>query len=99
MAAGGTNTLGNAMDIMLLALVGERHPQPLIQTPFREGNAEISPDGRYLAYQSNESGRDEIFVVPFPNVNAGKWRCRRAAESSHCGRTTAGNSSTCRWTR
>jgi serine/threonine-protein kinase len=69
MAAG----LSNPMDIMLLPLVGERNPQPLIQTPFREGNAEISPDGRYLAYQSNESGRDEIFVVPFPNVNAGKW--------------------------
>lgn len=34
--------------------------------------AEISPDGRWLAYQSNESGRDEIYVRPFPDVDAGR---------------------------
>jgi Tol biopolymer transport system component len=59
---------------MLLPLKGERHPQPLVKTDFREMNAEISPDSRWLAYQSNESGRDEIYVVPFPNVTAGKWQ-------------------------
>ena len=74
MAAGSTNTLPSATDLMLLPLVGERHPQPLLPTPFKERNAAISPDGRFLAYQSNESGRDEIFVRPFPNVNAGKWQ-------------------------
>ena len=35
-------------------------------------NAEISPDGRWLAYQSNETGHDEIYVRPFPNVDDGK---------------------------
>jgi eukaryotic-like serine/threonine-protein kinase len=36
-------------------------------------NAEVSPDGRWLAYQSDESGRDEISVRPFPNVQSSKW--------------------------
>jgi serine/threonine-protein kinase len=59
---------------MLLPLQGERRLAPLVQTPFREMNAEISPDGRLIAYQSAESGRDEIYVRPFPNVNEGRWQ-------------------------
>ena len=39
-----------------------------------ELNAEISPDGRWLAYQSNESGRPEVHVRPFPDVNSGHWQ-------------------------
>jgi len=50
-----------------------RPTEPLLQTPFTEDNGEISPDGRWLAYQSNESGRFEIAVRPFPNVDAGHW--------------------------
>ena len=47
--------------------------EPLLpQTPFDEHNGELSPDGRWLAFQSNTSGRDEIYVRPFPNV-AGNW--------------------------
>jgi serine/threonine-protein kinase len=61
-------------DLMLLPLQGERRLAPLVQTPFREMNAEISPDGRWIAYQSAESGRDEIYVRPFPNVNEGRWQ-------------------------
>lgn len=37
-------------------------------------NSEISPDGRWLAYQSDESGQREIHVRPFPNVNGGHWQ-------------------------
>src|SRR5262249_48313074 len=48
--------------------------EPLIQTPFIERNAEISPDGRFLAYESNESGRNEIYVRPFPEVERGRWQ-------------------------
>jgi len=48
--------------------------KPLVETTFIEYNPEISPDGRYLAYQSNESGREEIYVRPFPNVNGGRWQ-------------------------
>jgi eukaryotic-like serine/threonine-protein kinase len=63
---------GQGMDLVLLPLAGERRPRPLLQTPFDELNAEVSRDGHWLAYQSNESGRDEIYVRPFPNVDGGK---------------------------
>ncbi len=48
--------------------------RPLIRTMFNEGNAELSPDGRWVAYQSNESGANEIYVRPFPNADAGRWQ-------------------------
>jgi serine/threonine-protein kinase len=46
---------------------------PLLETSFVEQNAEVSPSGQWLAYQSNESGRDDVYVRPFPNVGAGRW--------------------------
>ena len=61
-------------DLMLLPLVGDRRPKPLVQTAKTEGFGEISPDGHWLAYQSNESGQFEIWVTPFPNVTTGKWQ-------------------------
>ena len=61
-------------DLLLLPLQGERRTQPLVQTPFTERNADISPDGRWLAYESNESGEFEVYVRPFPNVNDGRWQ-------------------------
>jgi serine/threonine-protein kinase len=45
----------------------------LLETSFVEQNAEVSPDGRWLAYQSNESGRDEIYVRPLPNLERARW--------------------------
>jgi serine/threonine-protein kinase len=45
---------------------------PLIHSSFAENNAEISPDGKWIAYQSNESGRNEVYVRPFPYVEGGK---------------------------
>ena len=39
-----------------------------------ERNPAVSPDGRWLAYQSNESGRHEVYVRPFPDVNTGRWQ-------------------------
>ena len=68
-----THPGGDSGDVMLMSLVGRRDSKPLVQTPFREMNAELSPDGRWLAFQSDESGRDEIYVRPFPDVSAGKW--------------------------
>jgi serine/threonine-protein kinase len=53
---------------------GPSRVEPLIQTTFIERNAEISPDGRFLAYESNESGRNEIYVRPFPRVDGGRWQ-------------------------
>jgi serine/threonine-protein kinase len=51
-----------------------RDVQPLLETMFAEANPALSPDGRWLAYQSDESGRAEIYVRPFPDVDAGRWQ-------------------------
>ncbi len=48
--------------------------RPLIKSPFSEASAAISPDGRWVAYKSNESGRFEIYVRPFPAVEQGRWQ-------------------------
>jgi serine/threonine-protein kinase len=50
---------------------------PLIHSAFAENNAEISADGRWIAYQSNESGRNEVYVRPFPNVDSGRTQVSR----------------------
>jgi eukaryotic-like serine/threonine-protein kinase len=49
-------------------------PTPLVRTTFSERNGEVSPGGQWLAYESNESGRLEIYVRPFPDVNGGRWQ-------------------------
>jgi serine/threonine-protein kinase len=48
-------------------------PVPLVATKFTEVSPALSPDGRWLAYTSNESGQYEIYVVPFPNTGDAKW--------------------------
>ena len=48
-------------------------PVALLATQFREVSPSPSPDGRWLAYTSNESGDYEVYVVPFPNTTAAKW--------------------------
>ncbi len=53
-------------DIWVLPLGGDRQPIPFVKTPFNEFGPEFSPDGRFLAYVSNESGRFEVYVRPFP---------------------------------
>ncbi len=52
-------------DIKLLALDGKREARVFLQTPFDERYAEASPDGRWVAYVSNESGRSEVWIRPF----------------------------------
>ena len=56
-------------DIWALSLT-DRKPFPLVQTEFEERGAKFSPDGRWIAYQSNESGQFEIYVQPFPGPGA-----------------------------
>jgi serine/threonine protein kinase len=53
-------------DIWALPLDGDRKPFPVVQTNFDERDAQFSPDGKWIAYQSNESGRFDIYVQPFP---------------------------------
>ena len=66
------------LDIAIALLKDKLQTAPLIRTAFNEENAEVSPDGRWLAYQSNESGQDEIYVRPFPEVSAGLWQVSSA---------------------
>ncbi len=60
-------------DIWVLPMMGERKPYVFLQTDYQESEAQFSPDGRWVAYRSNESGRDEIYVKPFPGP-AGRWQ-------------------------
>jgi Tol biopolymer transport system component len=53
-------------DIWELPLAGNRQPRPLVQTRFADGYPAVSPDGRWLAYSSDESGRNEVYVQPYP---------------------------------
>jgi eukaryotic-like serine/threonine-protein kinase len=53
-------------DLWALPLMGDRQPFPVVQTPFQERDGQFSPDVKWIAYQSNESGHFEIYVQPFP---------------------------------
>jgi dipeptidyl aminopeptidase/acylaminoacyl peptidase len=53
-------------DLRALPLFGERKPIDVTRTPFSESNARFSPNGRWIAYQSDETGRAEVHVQPFP---------------------------------
>ena len=70
---GGHVLLMENLDITEVTLDGKgggpRRSEPLLATAFNEDNAEISPDGQWLAYQSNESGQNQVYVRSFPDVN------------------------------
>ena len=71
---------GMGYNLWVLPLNGERKPIMILGTPAAETGPRISPDGRYLAYRSNESGRSEVYVRPFslgnpnPSPTDPKWR-------------------------
>jgi eukaryotic-like serine/threonine-protein kinase len=54
----------------VLPLSGDRRPYTFLETPFNAQMGKFSPDGHWVAYVSNDSGKDEIYVVPFPNAGA-----------------------------
>jgi len=67
-------------DIMTLPIEGDDksgwkpgEPKPFVNSTFTEGDPGFSPDGRWLAYESNESGSNEVYVRPFPGPG-GKWQ-------------------------
>jgi serine/threonine-protein kinase len=60
-------------DIWLLPLDGDRKPRPFLESPFNEETPIFSSDGRWLAYVSDESGRYEVYVRPYPGPG-GKWQ-------------------------
>jgi hypothetical protein len=60
-------------DIWVLPLFGDRKPFPYLETDANEAEAKLSPNGLWLAYQSDESKRNEIYVTTFPQPG-GKWQ-------------------------
>src|SRR5207245_1634661 len=60
-------------DIWILPLSGDRKPTPLLQGPYDESQGRVSPDGHWIAYTSNETGREEVYVQSFPEPG-GKWQ-------------------------
>src|SRR3989441_7824028 len=60
-------------DILAIRPGIDTAPVPVVATTFTEMSPALSPNGRWLAYVSNETGEDEIYVVPFPNTSAVKW--------------------------
>ncbi len=63
----------NGADIGFIDLEGEGAFEPFLATGFAESEGSFSPDGRWVAYQSNESGRSEVYVRPFPPAG-GRWQ-------------------------
>jgi serine/threonine protein kinase/Tol biopolymer transport system component len=59
--------------LWMLPLTGDRKPRPFLQTPRNEAASDLSPDGHWLAYTSDESGQYEIYLRPFPTGGA-KWQ-------------------------
>ena len=60
-------------DVWVLPLFGDRKPFPYLQTEFNELDAKLSPNGQWLAYVSDETRRNEVYVQTFPNPG-GKWQ-------------------------
>jgi Tol biopolymer transport system component len=69
-----TNVSNLIFDIWYLPLSGSKKPIPYLSSPYNKIQAKLSPDGRYLAYATNESGMYQIVVQPFPDPNGGKWQ-------------------------
>ena len=60
----------SSLDIWILQMDEEPEPQPFLKTQHREHQAMFSPDGLWIAYTSDQSGRDEIYVQSYPNKGA-----------------------------
>lgn len=61
------------LDISVLPLRGDRKPIPVLQSEFNEQSGVFSPDGKFLAYVSDESGRAEVYVQTYP-LSGAKWQ-------------------------
>jgi Tol biopolymer transport system component len=73
----GIGDLTSTGEIWALPLFHDRKPVPLVKGSFFSANARFSPDGHWVSYNSNESGRTEVYVVPFGG-GAGKWQVSNA---------------------
>ncbi len=68
------DTGAGSQDVGVVSVDGNRAREPLLSGAFNEGRPTLSPKGEWLAYESDETGRSEIYVRPFPDVDAGKWQ-------------------------
>ncbi len=68
-----TGSVKTKSDLWVLPMVGEPTPFPYLESEFFESHAQFSPDGRWVAYSSDESGRAEVYVQSFP-ISGGKWQ-------------------------
>jgi serine/threonine-protein kinase len=60
-------------DVGVLTLEADEQPEMVLNSPFGESDGAFSPDGRWLAYSSNESGQQEVYVRPYPS-GGGRWQ-------------------------
>lgn len=67
-------TIGQSFDIFVYALDGSGEVEEFLSTPFLEWHSQFSPDGRWIAYMSDESGRYEVYVRPYPSSAGGRWQ-------------------------
>ena len=67
------NSPSTRTDIWILPLHGEPKPRPFVQTAYTEWSPAFSPDGHWIAYESDESGRSQIYIQPFPGPG-GRWQ-------------------------
>jgi serine/threonine-protein kinase len=70
--ADGVST-AEPQDLGLMSLAGDRPVNWLTRTTFSEVSAAISPDGRWIAYESDEEGQRRVWVRPFPDVDRDRW--------------------------
>ena len=67
----------NDFNILLMSMQGGHEIKPILNEAFAEMQPRVSPDGRWMAYTSNEMGWNEIFVCAFPDATKGKWQVSR----------------------
>ena len=70
-------------DVWVMSLLGGEKPRRLIGTEFDESEARFAPDGHWIAYTSNESGRNEVYVQAFPNGENRQIASKGGGSSSH----------------
>jgi Tol biopolymer transport system component len=68
------NTTAGAGDLVAVRADGDSTVLALVESPFTELHPAVSPDGQWLAYTSNESGTNEVYVRPFPNAGDVRWQ-------------------------
>lgn len=73
--------ISNNYDVGALSEENDQVLKPLLNGKQNEMVPNVSPDGRWIAYMSNESGRVEVFVRPFPEINKGKWQASTSGGS------------------